>query len=204
MQTPSVRPQPDFDPLTEECYACPKCGGNGFYCMGVINGEPYSHTGFICYGCGGAGWIIVARDLIAERYVRISRLGAAVQVLPEKSISLDRKQAVAVKPVKVDWTSMTDEEMKEHFKEKLRSDPAWVRQALVALYERQTQDEKNDGVTKHTNGMGFTGADAAILTSFAQKVIGGRSSFSEKQLAVCFKLLPKYAGQLVKVVRSKQ
>lgn len=35
---------------------CPKCSGTGFYCMGVINGNPFSYTGFVCYGCNGSGW----------------------------------------------------------------------------------------------------------------------------------------------------
>ena len=35
---------------------CNKCGGTGFYCMGTINDQPYSHTGFDCHPCHGTGW----------------------------------------------------------------------------------------------------------------------------------------------------
>ena len=44
--SPSVKSKP-----------CPNCGGTGFYCMGVENGQPYSRTGFSCFKCSGTGWI---------------------------------------------------------------------------------------------------------------------------------------------------
>ena len=39
-------------------HECGKCGGTGFYCNGVVNGNPTSNTGFDCYSCHGTGWII--------------------------------------------------------------------------------------------------------------------------------------------------
>lgn len=47
-----VKPQP-----SENHRACSKCGGTGFYCMGLENGNPFSRTGFVCYPCNGTGWI---------------------------------------------------------------------------------------------------------------------------------------------------
>ena len=51
----SPKPMPEVDEF-HTAHECSKCGGTGFYCMGVENGRPYSRTGFRCYGCGGTGW----------------------------------------------------------------------------------------------------------------------------------------------------
>ena len=52
--------------------------------------------------------------------------------------------------------------------------------ALMQLYECQTEDEKSCGATNHTNGKGFNGVDAPILTSFA-KFLKECGRLSEKQ-----------------------
>ena len=51
------------------------------------------------------------------------------------------------------WTC---EEIKEH----LLSNDQWVARAILALYDRQTADEKVTKSTKVTNGKGFTSYDA--------------------------------------------
>jgi hypothetical protein len=121
-------------------------------------------------------------------------------------VQLDR---YATKPSmeqeKVQYHAMTDAELKEYFAEKLRTSSAWVRRALIAIYKYQTEDEKVVGETKHHNGVGFTGADANILSSFARKLMENeRYILSPKQLEIAHKKLPKYAGQLVRIVRSRQ
>ncbi len=82
------------------------------------------------------------------------------------------------------------------------TEPEWAERALTALLARQTEDERSSQTTKHQNGQGFNGTDATILTSFALQVQRGRH-LSEKQLAIAFKKLPKYAGQLLEVANSK-
>lgn len=37
---------------------CPKCGGTGFFCLGIENDAPISNTGFDCFKCEGSGWVI--------------------------------------------------------------------------------------------------------------------------------------------------
>lgn len=52
-----VTPKPR--PVDEECFTyatCGKCGGTGKYSMGVMNGRPYSLTGFVCLSCRGLGY----------------------------------------------------------------------------------------------------------------------------------------------------
>jgi len=55
----------------------------------------------------------------------------------------------------------------------LRSDAA-VEEALLRLYERQTQDEKQTRDAKHRNHRGFSGRDAAKGTKYAQWILGMR------------------------------
>lgn len=81
------------------------------------------------------------------------------------------------------------------FKSKLASDPQWAERAIVRLFEQQTPSEQDLEVTAYHNSRGFNGVDAEILSSFAKRIIGGRS-LTTKQLAVAYKKLPKYARQL--------
>lgn len=62
-----VKPQP------ENTNVCTKCNGTGFYCMGYINGQPYSQTGFTCYKCAGKGYTekkkrVSKEDRLKEQY----------------------------------------------------------------------------------------------------------------------------------------
>jgi hypothetical protein len=82
--------------------------------------------------------------------------------------------------------------------------------ALLGLYARQTADEQQNQTTSHTNGMGFSGCDADILSSFAEQVErkrerGARSGqcLSEKQLSLLRKKLVKYGRQLLEIAEEK-
>lgn len=87
----------------------------------------------------------------------------------------------------------------------------FVERALLALYERQTQDEQQSGYTEHHNGIGFTGTDAEFLTSLAQGVIKSRDVYKKpegqrltvNQRAICRNKLQKYWRQLVEVAEQK-
>lgn len=84
----------------------------------------------------------------------------------------------------------------DRVKELIRTDDVVVGKFLVALWERQTEDEREDGQTRHLNGMGFTGVDAPIDSSFAQQFLK-RGFLTPKQVAIGRRILGKYAGQLV-------
>ena len=106
----------------------------------------------------------------------------------------------------------------EEIKERLSTDWRWVSRGIVVLYEHQTADEQQVGVTNKHNGVGFNNADSFILTSFAKQILGlehldsrtGRlvtnppKQLTEKQLALAFHAMPKYAKQLHKVAIRKQ
>ena len=79
-------------------------------------------------------------------------------------------------------------------------DAASALKALMRIYANQTADEQSSEETKYHNNIGFTGADAHILTSYA-KQFERRGSLSPKQMGVLFKRIPKYAKQLEGVTR---
>lgn len=89
-------------------------------------------------------------------------------------------------------------EIKEFVKKKLSTDPKWALHALLKIYDFQTQDEQTAKNTIHHNGVGFTGTDGRILTSFAKQAQKyGR--LSDKQMSILFKKIPKYWIQIVKI-----
>ena len=74
--------------------------------------------------------------------------------------------------------------------------------ALLRIYEYQTEDEKACGTVDNLNGVGFVGTDAELLTSFC-KQYEIRKTLSDKQMAILFKKIGKYAGQLTRQAISK-
>lgn len=86
---------------------------------------------------------------------------------------------------------------------KLQSDAKWAVRGLVKIYDFQTESEKNIGNTTDNNGVGFSGIDGDILSSFAEQVKKGRN-LSLKQMSVVFGSMPKYATQLQRIVDNKQ
>lgn len=92
----------------------------------------------------------------------------------------------------------------------LDSRPVFVERALVALYARQTADEQRADVTSHTNGIGFSGCDANILSQFAKWVTAGEAKgipagkrLSQKQRDLTVKKLKKYTRQLIEIAEEK-
>ena len=83
----------------------------------------------------------------------------------------------------------------------LSTNERWAVRGLLAIYKYQTEEEKDIQATTEHNGVGFTGADSNILSSFAEQVLKGRT-MSVKQMAIIKKKMPKYAVQLDRVVQS--
>jgi len=86
----------------------------------------------------------------------------------------------------------------------IQNSPDFTVKCLLTIYDNQTQDEKYSEDTHELNAIGFSGADANILSSFAKQVIRWKSipepqykfPLSPKQLEIAQKKLPKYARQL--------
>lgn len=90
---------------------------------------------------------------------------------------------------------------KEEIRFKLETNNIWLFRGLLAIYMKQTQDEKIDAITKHENGVGFGGADANILSSFARQY-SSNGFLTAKQIDLCRKKMLKYAGQLAKIANG--
>lgn len=93
------------------------------------------------------------------------------------------------------WT--TDE-----IRELILTNNVAMMRGLIAIYNRQTEDEKSAECTTHNNGRGFNGADAKILTSIV-KFYFERHYISDKQKAIVRKKLMKYVGQLTKIANKE-
>ena len=81
-------------------------------------------------------------------------------------------------------------------KTQLATRPQQAIKGLMRIYANQTESEQSSGIVISNNGIGFVHVDSEILTSFA-KQFEERGSLSEKQLAILYKKIPKYAGQLI-------
>ena len=89
----------------------------------------------------------------------------------------------------------TKKDRTAYIREMLATDASWALRGMLRIYERQTEDEKVSEDTRHDNGVGFTGSDASLLSSYAKQVKAGRK-MSEKQMKYIYKKMPKYARQL--------
>ncbi len=87
-------------------------------------------------------------------------------------------------------------------RERLATNEQWALRGLLAVFHKQTEDERKAHNTIENNGVGFTGWDAEILTSFAYQYIQ-RRSLSPKQMKVLHKRMPKYAAQLHAIATEK-
>ena len=86
----------------------------------------------------------------------------------------------------------------EFLRKMLTTNEVWATAALMRIYDNQTDSEKNAEETIVDNGIGFTGGDARILTSFAEWY-KSHGWLSPKQMKWVYAKLGKYAGQLAKM-----
>ncbi len=118
--------------------------------------------------------------------------------------------------------------MIKRIRAKVGSEPDWAERAIVALFAWQTEDEQKSNTAKESNGRGFGGGDASLLSSFAQQILGlpqPRRGYHDdrgnwrrayivpakpprhlttKQLHCAFQRLPKYAAQLHRISEAKK
>ena len=73
--------------------------------------------------------------------------------------------------------------------------------ALKTIYAEQTADEKASRQANHQNGVGFNGADAPILSSFAE-FLNKTGFLTPKQKIIARKKLVKYNKQLTRLANN--
>ena len=88
----------------------------------------------------------------------------------------------------VEWTP-------EYVKQQIIENDSALKKALLRIYSFQTAEEKLVEGTYETNGKGFNGTDAQILSSFA-KQLEERNWLSPKQIAIARKKMVKYSRQI--------
>lgn len=86
------------------------------------------------------------------------------------------------------------------FKATLATDIAFAYECLLTIFSMQTASEQAALVTVEHNGVGFSGVDAEIFSSFAKQLLSRRTGnpaarLSVKQEALLLKRMPKYARQ---------
>ena len=91
----------------------------------------------------------------------------------------------------------TQKQIKDAIKQLITTNEKAAIQAMLRIFEYQTDEEQATGTTYFYNGVGFSGSDAEILTSFC-KQYQKKGYLSEKQYGLLFKKIGKYAGQLTK------
>jgi len=99
--------------------------------------------------------------------------------------------------------NITKKRLQEYVKARLGSDKRWALRALEIVYSNQTNDEKIIGVTKYNNGIGFTGNDAEMLTTFAQQYLC-KNYLTSLQMQLLFKMISKYWRQVLLVANVPQ
>lgn len=97
---------------------------------------------------------------------------------------------------------------KEFIREKLETNDVWLYRGILAIYDRQTQDEKRINDTVDRNGVGFNAFDADIMSSFAKVLMEKRDlgyplSLSVKQKSIARRVMKKYAGQLARIANNE-
>lgn len=93
---------------------------------------------------------------------------------------------------------VTKKQQETYLRNLLTNNAKAATKALIHIYNNQTGTEKAVGKTVDHNGVGFTGADAEILTSFAEQ-FKRRGSLSQKQMNLLFKKIGKYWRQILMV-----
>lgn len=90
----------------------------------------------------------------------------------------------------------------EHFKLMLKTNWKWASRGCVAIWDLQTQDEKQAGYSLQNNGKGFTAFDAPELSTIAQK-IKANVRLSNYEVNLVHYRMPKYARQLRNLALKK-
>lgn len=91
----------------------------------------------------------------------------------------------------------TNKNIESFVRRQLATNPIWAVKAMVRIFkENQTEQEQAVHATNQLNGIGFTGIDANILSSFSEQY-EKRGTLSPKQTQLVLKMMPKYAKQVI-------
>jgi hypothetical protein len=87
-------------------------------------------------------------------------------------------------------------------RESLATKDEWVERGILAIYAKQTQDEKAVRETIVHNSVGFSSVHAHLGSYYAKWLLGGKH-LSGKHLAKGRKLVLHYTKQLTKIANKE-
>lgn len=133
----------------------------------------------------------------------ISKFGIEGHGIPYGCQNKGRETATEVEKYLTDNGVVVEQKQKrvwtaEEIKELIQTNDKVLYGALKNLYACQTADEKSMGDTVESNGVGFNGVDAPILSSMAE-FLNKRGYLTDKQKVIVRKKLVKYNKQLTKL-----
>lgn len=102
------------------------------------------------------------------------------------------------------WTPCkTKKERQAKIKQLLVEKDKAVIRAVVAIYRRQTNDEKLCQTTKENNYQGFCANDASIMSMYAEQILkfGG---LSQQQLRIARDRMMRYSRQLAEIAELRE
>lgn len=98
---------------------------------------------------------------------------------------------------------MTAPHTRDSIRDLLRTNDRALCRAVLAIYRRQMADEQAAQSTHYNNGVGFTAADARVMTQIAQTLIADDYILDTVDMATARERMPKYAGQLLEIAMAK-
>lgn len=99
-------------------------------------------------------------------------------------------------------TKMTIAAKKQWVLNKLDENSRWVEKAVVAIFNRQTNDEQRTNSTNNNNSMGFNGLDAEFGSSLAKAILK-YGKLTPNQAPHARRIIGKYWKQLIEVAEAK-
>ena len=85
----------------------------------------------------------------------------------------------------------------------LERNPQAVERAVVAIYQRQTDDERERDETRHDNGVGFNAFHAHLGSYYARWILSGRR-LSGHHLDKARRMMRRYVGQLTEIALQRE
>lgn len=89
-----------------------------------------------------------------------------------------------------------------HIAALLQKNDKAVERGILAIYAKQTSDEKSEGTTKYNNNVGFCGWSTKSGSYYARWLLSGKS-LSGKHLDKARKICLHHVGQITKIANKQ-
>ena len=87
-------------------------------------------------------------------------------------------------------------------KSKIASNNAWLERAILALFLKQTEDERSKDESRHENSVGFNKPDAPRMSYYARWIKSGKH-LNGWHLEKARLVMLKYSKQLTKIANKE-